>query len=104
MAQRLCELTTQRFREHQLVEAVDWAYRTVRYCDLFATEDATFAAISTDTMQRALAWPVATRTHDDPAAVAGEYAERPVRDARVRSYHGAEDLAVVTALDKWLER
>ncbi len=66
-ARWLCELTTQRFREHQLVEAVEWAYRTVRYCDLFATEDAAFAAISTDTMQRAVAWPVATRSRDDLA-------------------------------------
>jgi hypothetical protein len=55
-AQQLSDRSARQHLQGRFPEAIVWATRTVRYCDLFAAEDHRFAALSTENLQRIAAW------------------------------------------------
>ena len=60
-ARRMNELASQHHLRGRFREAIEWATRTTRYCDLFATEDDTLAALSADNLRRVGAWSAAAQ-------------------------------------------
>src|SRR5262245_22780248 len=55
-AQQLNDRAIRHHDQGRFPEAIVWATRTVRYCDLFAAEDKRFAALSTENLRRVTAW------------------------------------------------
>jgi hypothetical protein len=55
-AQELSDRAARQNLQGRLQEAIDWATRTMRYCDLFAAQDNKFASLSTENLRRIVAW------------------------------------------------
>jgi hypothetical protein len=69
-AQQLDQRATRNHLEGRFAEAIVWATRTVRYCDLFAAEDDSFAALSTENLRRVAVWSATAQVETGLAGLA----------------------------------
>lgn len=70
-ALRMEERATRHHGQGELMDAIGWAIRTVRYCDLFAGQDERFAALSNQNLGRVADWSAAAHFDSGMSCLAG---------------------------------
>jgi tetratricopeptide (TPR) repeat protein len=87
VAERLLGLVVEHNRRGRIESAMTWATRMVRYCDLFATEDAEFARASVEMLRQLAAWSASSGVTNGLVAIARLKGLLDVRVAASAQHH-----------------